>query len=87
MALCPAFKKPPFKIEEEGWGEFDMQLVLTADGKDHTIEHDLNFQTNRYESKHNIVRLPFLPQTPLRDTDNILPSRRSRTPSPRSWKS
>jgi len=49
------FKKPPFKIEEEGWGEFDMQLVLTAGDKDHTIEHDLNFQTNRYESKHNIT--------------------------------
>jgi hypothetical protein len=35
-----------------------MQLVLTAGDKDHTIEHDLNFQTNRYESKHNIVRAP-----------------------------
>ncbi|ORY09967.1 yeats family-domain-containing protein [Clohesyomyces aquaticus] len=50
------FKKPPFKIEEKGWGEFDMSIVLTAvhKGGDHTLEHDLNFQSERYEAKHTV---------------------------------
>jgi transcription initiation factor IIF auxiliary subunit len=53
----PVFKKPPFKIEEKGWGEFDMTIVLTAVGKggDHTLDHDLNFQSERYEAKHQVV--------------------------------
>lgn len=53
------FKKPPFRIDEKGWGEFDMNIVLTAVGKggEHTLEHDLNFQSERYEAKHLIVRL------------------------------
>ncbi|CRG90679.1 Transcription initiation factor TFIID subunit 14 [Talaromyces islandicus] len=46
-------RNPPFRIQEEGWGEFDMQIGLYAD-KEHTITHDLNFQQNRYESKHVI---------------------------------
>ena len=51
------FKKPPFRIDEKGWGEFDMSIVLTAVGKggDHTLEHDLNFQSERYEAKHQVV--------------------------------
>ncbi|KAI9795425.1 MAG: hypothetical protein M1825_001463 [Sarcosagium campestre] len=50
-------KSPPFKIQEEGWGEFDMEIVLTAveRGGDHTIPHDLNFQDERYEAKHVVV--------------------------------
>jgi transcription initiation factor IIF auxiliary subunit len=50
-------KKPPFRIEEKGWGEFDMQIVLSTIGKggDHTLEHDLNFQSERYEAKHQVV--------------------------------
>ncbi|KAF8465253.1 yeats family-domain-containing protein [Kalaharituber pfeilii] len=38
-------KKPPFKLEERGWGEFDMEVVLhgTDKGGDHLIRHDLNF--------------------------------------------
>ncbi|KAJ5620108.1 Transcription initiation factor TFIID subunit 14 [Penicillium lagena] len=47
-------KSPPFRIQEEGWGEFDMTIDLTAD-KTHPISHDLNFSTERYESKHVIV--------------------------------
>ncbi|EEA26146.1 transcription factor TFIIF complex subunit Tfg3 [Talaromyces marneffei ATCC 18224] len=47
-------KSPPFRIQEEGWGEFDMQIGLFAD-KEHTISHDLNFQQSRYESKHTIT--------------------------------
>ncbi|KAF9252643.1 hypothetical protein DTO013E5_661 [Penicillium roqueforti] len=45
------FKHPPFRIQEEGWGEFDMSIELTAD-KSYTIQHDLNFAQTRYESKH-----------------------------------
>lgn len=52
-----AIKSPPFRIEEEGWGEFDMQIVLSAPDKDHSITHDLNFQSSKYESKHIIVRI------------------------------
>ena len=54
---CAAFKRPPYKIEEEGWGEFDMEIVFYADGRDYAVTHDLNFQTNRYEAKHTIVSL------------------------------
>lgn len=52
-----AFKKPPFRIEEKGWGEFDMTIVLTGahKGGDHTLEHDLNFQSERYEATHTVV--------------------------------
>jgi transcription initiation factor IIF auxiliary subunit len=50
----PAFKNPPFRIQEEGWGEFDMQIELVAD-KSHFINHDLNFAQERYESKHVLV--------------------------------
>lgn len=49
------FKNPPFRIAEEGWGEFDMQIGLVALDKEHVISHDLNFQQTRYESKHVIT--------------------------------
>ncbi|KAI4146268.1 MAG: hypothetical protein LQ340_005990 [Diploschistes diacapsis] len=51
-----AMTTPPFRITEEGWGEFDMQIILTAKekGGDHTVVHDLNFQSNQYEAKHVI---------------------------------
>jgi transcription initiation factor TFIID/TFIIF subunit len=48
------FTKPPFRISEEGWGEFDMQIEFVAD-KSHFIQHDLNFAQERYESKHVIT--------------------------------
>jgi transcription initiation factor IIF auxiliary subunit len=53
------FRNPPFEIREEGWGEFDMQIVLSAveKGGDYTISHDLNFQHNSYDAKHTIVRM------------------------------
>ena len=52
-----AFKKPPFRIDEKGWGEFDMSLVLTGahKGGEHTLPHDLNFQNERYEATHVVV--------------------------------
>ena len=48
---------PPFRIEEQGWGEFDMLLVLTPKdkGAEITVAHDLNFQSEHYETKHPIV--------------------------------
>ncbi|OJI90122.1 hypothetical protein ASPTUDRAFT_52027 [Aspergillus tubingensis CBS 134.48] len=49
------FKNPPFRISEEGWGEFDMQIGLTAADKEHFVTHDLNFAQPRYESKHVIT--------------------------------
>lgn len=54
--FCLVIKNPPFRIQEEGWGEFDMTIGLGAPDKEHNISHDLNFQQNRYESKHVIVR-------------------------------
>lgn len=34
-----------------------MQIVLTARNKggDHTVDHDLNFQSEQYEAKHTIT--------------------------------
>lgn len=53
------FKQLPFKILEKGWGEFDMNIVLTPvgapKGGDQTIQHDLNFQQERYESTHVVT--------------------------------
>jgi transcription initiation factor IIF auxiliary subunit len=55
-------KKPPFRIDEKGWGEFDMTIVLSAVGKggDHTLAHDLNFQAERYEAKHQVVSTTYM---------------------------
>jgi transcription initiation factor IIF auxiliary subunit len=65
--LHPSFPKPtqtikkhPYKIEEKGWGEFDMTIVLHPVGKspEHNISHDLNFHSGQtYESTHQVVRL------------------------------
>jgi transcription initiation factor TFIID/TFIIF subunit len=46
------FKQPPFKLSEEGWGEFELELQLTPLGKgapDVRVKHDLNFHESRYE--------------------------------------
>lgn len=50
------FNEPPFRCQNEGWGEFDMTIDLYAveKGGKHTIAHDLNFAKPRYEAKHNI---------------------------------
>nr|POF21052.1 ran-specific gtpase-activating protein 1 [Quercus suber] len=53
-----AFKNPPFTIKEKGWGEFDMSILLTPvgapKGGEIQIQHDLNFQQERYESTHSV---------------------------------
>jgi len=65
--LHPSFERPkqvikgaPFRINEKGWGEFDMTIVLTSafKGGDMTLAHDLNFQSERYEAKHQVVSTP-----------------------------
>lgn len=44
------FKKPPFTIQEQGWGGFDIPITLTLMDKagDRKINHDLNFYKEKY---------------------------------------
>lgn len=53
------FKQAPFEIKETGWGEFEMQLVLTPVGNpkggDITLLHDLNFASATYDNLHTNV--------------------------------
>jgi hypothetical protein len=60
ISVLPVFKKPPFRCAEEGWGEFDMKITLTAmnKGGEHILDHDLNFAQERYENSQKVVRLP-----------------------------
>lgn len=49
-------KSPPFRIEEDGWGEFEIEMYLTdLAGKEHSFKHDLNFANERYETKQVIT--------------------------------
>lgn len=52
-----AFTEPPFRCENEGWGEFDMTIDLytTEKGGKHTLPHDLNFLKSHYEAQHTIT--------------------------------
>ncbi|GKT95901.1 YEATS Taf14 family protein [Colletotrichum tofieldiae] len=49
------FTKPPFRCENEGWGEFDMTIdcYITEKSKQ-TLTHDLNFAKNRYDAEHTV---------------------------------
>jgi transcription initiation factor TFIID/TFIIF subunit len=51
-----SFKKPPFRIEEQGWGEFDLGIVLHFADKagEQTLSHDLNFAQNEYLVDHTV---------------------------------
>lgn len=85
--MTTAFKNPPFRISEEGWGEFDMQITLHAD-KDHYVTHDLNFAQTRYESKHVIVSVPVLfvrAHSPAQSRPLIRDVRHLKTPSLPYW--
>lgn len=55
--MCFVVKKsPPFRIEEDGWGEFELEIFLTdLAGKEHPIRHDLNFAEDRYDVKHVVA--------------------------------
>lgn len=57
MIYEKVFKKPPFKLEEQGWGEFDMAIMLSFAEKSGTKElaHDLHFQAPKYETTHVVV--------------------------------
>jgi transcription initiation factor IIF auxiliary subunit len=86
--MITAFKNPPFRIAEEGWGEFDMQITLHAPDKDHYLTHDLNFAQNRYESKHVLVSdSVFLCRTSptSKNANRSFASRHLKTPSLPSW--
>jgi len=50
-------KEPPFKLSEEGWGEFEMSLGMVPVGKgtEQFINHDLNFGKERYEVIHDMI--------------------------------
>ncbi|KAK5073350.1 transcription factor TFIIF complex subunit Tfg3 [Exophiala xenobiotica] len=49
-------KNPPFRVAEDGWGEFELKIDLQdVQGKTHEFLHDLNFQNPRYEVKHVIT--------------------------------
>ena len=58
--LTTVIKKAPFKVEEEGWGEFDLGVTLHLVEREGVkeLKHDLNFQESRYESPHKLVRAP-----------------------------
>ncbi|KAL8995588.1 MAG: hypothetical protein Q9169_004699 [Polycauliona sp. 2 TL-2023] len=51
------YNRTEAKISEEGWGEFDMRIIVSAidKGGDHELSHDLNFQQERYEAEHKIT--------------------------------
>ncbi|KAH8801602.1 yeats family-domain-containing protein [Xylogone sp. PMI_703] len=51
------FTEPPFRCQNEGWGEFDMSIDLytTEKGGKSTLLHDLNFAKPRYESKQVVT--------------------------------
>lgn len=57
FATKTAFTEPPFRCENEGWGEFELTIDLftTPTGGKHTVAHDLNFAKSRYEAKHPIT--------------------------------
>jgi len=52
-----SLSEPPFRVQEEGWGEFDMQITLMTKekGGEHHILHDLNFQKEIYDHKETIT--------------------------------
>ncbi|QPG75208.1 hypothetical protein FOA43_002558 [Brettanomyces nanus] len=52
-----AYKKPPFRIDEKGWGGFDIPITLTITDKggDKKLNHDLNFMKEKYVIDHIIT--------------------------------
>ena len=83
---CSAFKKAPYQIKEQGWGEFDMLITLTAvdKGGEFPLQHDLNFQQERYESKHPIVCLIYdtRPPPPETRTNDLMALQTFKNPKP-----
>ncbi|KAF9350256.1 hypothetical protein BGX34_001317, partial [Mortierella sp. NVP85] len=53
----------PFTLQEKGWGEFDMKVMLYFADKSTTpyvVDHDLNFQLERYETFKPDMKPSFL---------------------------
>ncbi|EEB05710.1 transcription factor TFIIF complex subunit Tfg3 [Schizosaccharomyces japonicus yFS275] len=50
-------KKPPFQIDERGWGEFEMQIVLhfVDKGGEQTVAHYLSFEKENYHADHELT--------------------------------
>ncbi|RUS32488.1 hypothetical protein BC938DRAFT_475272 [Jimgerdemannia flammicorona] len=51
-------RKPPFTLQEKGWGEFDLKIVLHFPNEitePQTIDFDLNFKQERYEVTQVLV--------------------------------
>jgi transcription initiation factor IIF auxiliary subunit len=56
--MCSKVKKePPYRIAEEGWGEFEMFITFTPLGKgtDIGVTHDLNFLEKSYDNVLDLV--------------------------------
>lgn len=54
-----ACKKVPFEVKEQGWGQFELQIVLNFKDKSiksKTLKHDLTFVEDHYEISHELVR-------------------------------
>ncbi|KAJ2783271.1 transcription factor TFIIF complex subunit Tfg3 [Coemansia javaensis] len=51
-------RSPPFRVEEQGWGEFDLEIIVHFAGcSDHArIVHDLNFQEgDQYDKRYRLT--------------------------------
>ncbi|KAI5960555.1 TAF14 [Candida pseudojiufengensis] len=60
-----SLKQQPFKIEEKGWGEFDIPIsihILGIAGKsgERKFQHDLNFLQEKYINDH-VINIPVGP--------------------------
>lgn len=60
-----AIKTQPFRVEEQGWGEFDIPIsvhILGLNGKagERKFNHDLNFLQEKYINDH-VVLIPVSP--------------------------
>ncbi|CAO3574858.1 unnamed protein product [Mortierella alpina] len=77
----------PFELQEKGWGEFDMKIMLHFADKStapFVLDHDLNFQTGHYEIAHTLTFKPDLkpsflkllnpPIETISDRDSLLSS-------------
>lgn len=53
------FSQPPFKIEEQGWGGFELLISahLLEKGGEKKITHDLHFMKDAYEVDH-VIQVP-----------------------------
>ncbi|QHS76607.1 TATA-binding protein-associated factor TAF14 [Saccharomyces paradoxus] len=53
------FTDPPFRIEEQGWGGFplDISVFLLEKAGERKIPHDLNFLQESYEVEH-VIQVP-----------------------------